>query len=247
MSDPLETHLLDQTDRDTSFFWHRLRWRYVAGHLPAGPFTLLDIGAGTGVTGKFLRTDRPDARYTFDEPIASLRRRLRRDFGADADLHDTGPVPAIDVVTLLDVLEHVEHDRAFLASVVARLQPGTTIIITVPADMRLWSRWDELLGHHRRYDLQGLQELADSVPVDVLEKRWLFPEMLPAAWWRARRDRPGTIAADVSAAHATGAEFPHLPGVVNRALYVGGILGHWASRWTRFGTSVAAVLRTRSG
>ena len=57
-----------------------------------------------------------------------------------------------DLVLLNDVIEHVPDDRALLAPLVAGLRPGSILLVTVPADMRLWSAHDEVLGHYRRYD-----------------------------------------------------------------------------------------------
>jgi hypothetical protein len=240
MTDALESHLLSQTDDPTRLFWHRLRWRFVAAHLPCGPFTLLDVGAGSGVTGEFLARSRPEATYTFDEPIESLRTLLRARHGERADLHGVDPLPRVDVVTLLDVLEHLTDDRAFLADLVARLEPATTIIVTVPASPRLWSAWDEALGHVRRYEFDALAALLATAPVVVDETGHLFPEMVPAAWWRARR-RPATGPATGGSA----AEFPDLPWPVDRMLE---LLGRPGVRWRTsipFGTSLCAVARVR--
>ncbi len=241
MSDALEAHLLSQTDDATRLFWHRLRWRFVAAQLPSHPFTLLDVGAGAGVTGEFLVRDRPDATYVFDEPIASLRARLRARHGEAADLHGVDPLPRVDVVTLLDVLEHIDDDREFLARLVARLEAPTTIVVTVPASPRLWSQWDVALGHVRRYDAVSLDALLATVPVDVVERGHLFPEMVPAAWWRARRRR-----VSASPGPAGDAEFPDLPQVVDRMLE---LLGRPGVRWRAsmpFGTSLCAVVRVRT-
>jgi len=52
----------------------------------------------------------------------------------------------------MDVLEHVPDDRSFLAAVVDRLEDGDLLLLTVPADMALWSPHDESHGHYLRYD-----------------------------------------------------------------------------------------------
>lgn len=253
MSDSLEAHLLDQVDGATGFFWHRLRWRFVEANLPEGPFTLLDVGAGSGVTGEFLSRARPDAEYVFDEPIESLRTRLRARYGSDHDLHQAAGILAVDVVVLLDVLEHVDDDRAFLDGLVARLAPGTVVVVTVPASMRLWSEWDVVLGHRRRYEPSTLAALVSSVPVEVVETGHLFAEMLPAALWRAR-SRPAARSGDDAGPRASTArdarsdvvsEFPRLPRLVNSALYYVGLPAVRFRRWARVGTSLCAVLRVR--
>lgn len=61
-----------------------------------------------------------------------------------------------DLVLLNDVIEHVADDRALLAPLIAGLRTGSILLVTVPADMRLWSAHDVALGHFRRYDVPML-------------------------------------------------------------------------------------------
>lgn len=70
-----------------------------------------------------------------------------------------------NVVLLTDVLEHVADDRELLASIVNDCAPDANLVITVPADMRLWSPHDEAFGHYRRYDLQSFSKLWQGLPV----------------------------------------------------------------------------------
>jgi hypothetical protein len=66
------------------------------------------------------------------------------------DLRDLAP--RVGLYLLMDVLEHVEDDRAFLADLIALARPGAHILITVPAGPQLWSRHDVTAGHLRRYE-----------------------------------------------------------------------------------------------
>ncbi|MEO5717220.1 MAG: class I SAM-dependent methyltransferase [Chthoniobacterales bacterium] len=56
-----------------------------------------------------------------------------------------------DAVFLLDVLEHIEDDQAFLTAALRHLRPGGVLIVNVPASMMLYSRYDTVAGHVRRY------------------------------------------------------------------------------------------------
>ena len=78
---------------------------------------------------------------------------------------DTPETPdRIDVVLLLDVLEHIRDDRVFLESLYksGRVHEGTLFIVTVPAFQQLFSAHDEMLGHHRRYRLEELRALTTA-------------------------------------------------------------------------------------
>ena len=106
-------------------FWHRLRWHAVATMLPrGGPFDLVDVGAGAGFAGEYLQRDFPAARYFFVEPLRSLEERLEQRFGVERNLGGTAAFRGVRAVLLLDVLEHQEHDRAFLRELVDKMDPG---------------------------------------------------------------------------------------------------------------------------
>ncbi len=64
---------------------------------------------------------------------------------------------------LFDVLEHIEDDARFLKQLHRVLEPGGTLVLTVPAQGWLWSADDEHAGHHRRYSRRSLRRgLADA-------------------------------------------------------------------------------------
>jgi hypothetical protein len=208
MTTALEHHLQRQVEHSRDFFWHRVRWKAVREQLPRDrPFTLLDVGAGVGLLGDYL-AEVPGGTYRFTEPIPELEARLEARWGKDANLRDREAYDGVDVVTLLDVAEHIEDDHAFLGDLAAKMPAGATLVMTVPAMASLWSYWDEALDHYRRYDKAMLRALLAPLPLEVREVSYLFPEMVPAALLRRRRTRtPSTDAA----------EFPDLPRPVNRA------------------------------
>jgi SAM-dependent methyltransferase len=237
LTEALEAHLRRQIEHSRRFFWHRLRWRAVLGYLPPhSPFTLLDVGAGAGLCGEFLARDRPEATYQFIEPIESLRKMLRDRYGEQADAADRADHRPADFVTLLDVLEHQEDDRAFLADLVGKMRPGATLLVTVPALPRLWSEWDVALGHFRRYDKTTLTAAVDGLPVTVVETSYLFPELVPMGLVRARRrtPRPAGVSDE-------DAEFPDLPGFANDLLYGLGTGSLALRRHWRTGSSLLLV------
>ena len=77
----------------------------------------------------------------------------------------------IDTVVCLNVLEHIEDDRATLADMYDLLQPGGRLVLLVPAFARLFGTLDEHLRHFRRYEKDDLEEkvrAAGFVLEDVL-------------------------------------------------------------------------------
>ena len=56
-----------------------------------------------------------------------------------------------DLITMLDVLEHIEDDCGTLDRVQSLLKPGGYLVMTVPAMSWLWSMHDVANQHYRRY------------------------------------------------------------------------------------------------
>jgi hypothetical protein len=185
-----------------------------------------------------MATDRPSGTYRFIEPIESLRQVLRERYGVAADAADQTAFAGAGFVTLLDVLEHQSDDRAFMEDLVAKMAPGSVLLLTVPAFQSLWSRWDEALGHFRRYDKDTLAACLEGLPLEVTEMSYLFPEMVPLALWRKRKSA-GASRHDID----EDAEFPDLPAWVNGLLVRMGTIplalrAHW-----RTGTSLFLAAR----
>ncbi|GBU22060.1 hypothetical protein R80B4_01963 [Fibrobacteres bacterium R8-0-B4] len=62
----------------------------------------------------------------------------------------------IDAVMLMDVIEHIQDDSAFLEKILTKLSAGALVIVTVPAFQMLFSNHDVFLKHYRRYGRKQL-------------------------------------------------------------------------------------------
>jgi hypothetical protein len=228
---------LRQSSSELGTFWHRSRSAFVGDVIDrVGAREVVDVGAGAGHLGRWLRRHRPEVRYRFQEPLPSLSDALERSFGAASLVQPDDDLHFADLVTLLDVLEHVEDDVAMLTTLVDRMRPGATVLLTVPAVPWLYSWWDESLGHHRRYSRPELRKAATDAGIQVLECAYLFPELVPPAVARRRR-RPNDPTSEP-------AEFPDLPDFVDSTLFR---ITRTSSRLRRMwpiGTSLVLVGRT---
>jgi hypothetical protein len=235
----LEAHLNQQLERSRDFFWNRIRWELICARIPPAAAELVDVGAGPGFLGDFLLEHRPQVDYRFVEPIENLERQLSDRFGPEANRRDAD-FGGARYVTLMDVLEHQADDRAFMAGLAAKMTRGTTMLLTVPAMPFLWSEWDAMLGHHRRYTKRALGEVVEALPFEVVEQSYLFPELIPFGLFRRLRLGRGN---SMDAEQAGDAEFPELPRPVNGALYrIAGVTTALRRLWPA-GTSLFAVLR----
>jgi len=75
-----------------------------------------------------------------------------------------------DLITCLDVLEHVPDDRGALAELRRVSKTGAWLLLTVPAYQALWSLHDAANHHYRRYSRRGLRLVA-------LEAGWRLVRM----------------------------------------------------------------------
>jgi SAM-dependent methyltransferase len=75
-----------------------------------------------------------------------------------------------DTIVYIDVLEHIRTDVLEVRAAAARLAPGGHLIVLAPAFQFLYSRFDEAIGHERRYTRRTL---AAVIP-GTLERVALF-------------------------------------------------------------------------
>ena len=74
-------------------------------------------------------------------------------------LGDLDAGSSFDVIVYLDVLEHIEDDRAEIELAVSHLRPGGRLIVQVPAFQWLFSPFDAEIGHFRRYNRPHLKSV----------------------------------------------------------------------------------------
>jgi SAM-dependent methyltransferase len=159
---------------DSRHWWFVARRRILADlierqiPLPADA-RILEIGCGTGHNfGMLRRFGHIDAIEVDDQARALSTDRLGREV-LSSPLPELPGIAdgAYHLIALLDVLEHIEEDRASLASIRRKLAPGGRILLTVPANQWMWSAHDAAHHHHRRYSKAGLRRVIEEAGLKV--------------------------------------------------------------------------------
>lgn len=130
--------------------------------LPKGA-TVVDVGCGTGGFLSELATDYT-AIGTDTSPLAIEYCRKRGMKHLHLGTLDDFPADAwtVDAVTMLDVIEHIEDDKAVVKQVFDLLRPGGYFIASVPANPWMWSAHDVIHMHHRRYTKRSFGALLEG-------------------------------------------------------------------------------------
>jgi dolichyl-phosphate beta-glucosyltransferase len=119
--------------------------------------SILDIGCGTG--GNLQEFAKLGNSFGLDASMQAVefckKRGLKNVIECSAEkiaYRDN----TFDVITCLDVLEHLPDPVEALREMKRVLKDSGKIIITVPAFRILWSQHDDALGHLRRYERESL-------------------------------------------------------------------------------------------
>lgn len=223
------------------YWWFAVRLRQVRAALrefappPGAGSSYLDLGCGAGATMEALvRTLQPRRSLGLDGTDGALSAASARGLPVEyANLRAPLALPfAPDVITALDVLEHLEDDVATLRHLAAAAAPRATLIVTVPAFRFLWSRWDDVSGHRRRYDRTSIRAALRAGGWEPLRARYFLSFALPPAWLERRVLR-----------RVQEFEFPRVPAWLDATLQGLGRLEQALGNPLPFGTSLLTVAR----
>jgi len=123
---------------------------------------ILDVGCGTGANLKMLGLYGQAEGVDISEQAVEFCKR--RGLGS-VKLGAIEELPfedqSFDIVTALDVLEHLDDDVAGVQEMRRVLRSGGTLLLFVPAFMFLWGVQDDVSHHRRRYRLPALRRLLE--------------------------------------------------------------------------------------
>ena len=180
-------------ESDTGHWWFRSKGAIVSSVIRrhrGGSDTpvLVDVGAGAGGVTAILGW--PPGRVLAVEGSEALVRIARERHALPAIVGSTGRLPlpeaSVGIVTLLDVIEHLDDPVGALRDAWRALEPGGVVVVAVPAHQWLWSRADELLGHVRRYTRPLLREHLEAAGFAQEFSSHVFSWLVPPVWLQRR-------------------------------------------------------------
>lgn len=141
---------------------------------------LLDAGCGTGrLLSELGRLGTALGMDVSDEALRFCRERGEDRVLKASLAHLPFPDATFDLVSALDVLEHVEDHVRALLECRRVLRPGGRMFILVPAHRWLWSLQDEVSHHFRRYTARTLREPLLQAGYEVERLTYINALLLP--------------------------------------------------------------------
>jgi SAM-dependent methyltransferase len=139
----------------------------------------LDFGCGTGAFLPYLERYGDVSAVDVDESaVAFCHQRGRSEV---LHVRAGSPLPfedeTFDLVTTLDVIEHIDDDVTALRELRRVLRPGGVLLVAVPAFMFLWGDQDEISHHYRRYRAPQLARHLEQAGLTV-ERTSYFNSLL---------------------------------------------------------------------
>jgi SAM-dependent methyltransferase len=129
---------------------------------------ILDVGCGTGANLEMLgRFGDADGVDVSPEAITFCKERGLNNVRPGEAERLPYADNSFDLVTALDVVEHLDDDVAGLREMRRVLRPGGRALLFVPAFMFLWGVQDDVSNHRRRYTLPGLKKMVQASGLTV--------------------------------------------------------------------------------
>jgi SAM-dependent methyltransferase len=135
--------------------------------------SVLEIGSGIGTFSTRIAADPkvkqltcveidPSCSASAQEALAAAEVRKPVEHHVGDYLGTTLPKDGYDTALLINVLEHLQDDRAAVRKARSELRMDGTLVIFVPAFGLLMSDLDRRLGHYRRYTTASLRKLLEG-------------------------------------------------------------------------------------
>ncbi len=185
MKDVSASEIFTHSDYSTAYpegidqhFWNRTRNKIVyqlLRPLVQPDELVMDVGCGPGIFLGYLQRTDVWARGV-EKGSPKINDALAKIVDLDTDLFDLPQAlkEQINVIVLLDVIEHIGEPRQFLEKIHQEIPSCKKLLITVPARMEVWSNYDQELRHFTRYSRSTLRQELSGTGFEPIYSRYCF-------------------------------------------------------------------------
>jgi hypothetical protein len=123
---------------------------------------VLEVGAGIGsFTNNYMSMIEDITLSEVDKDNFEIIKNKFKNHKIDITRKTTNEINTkFDTIMYLNVLEHIEKDKEEIKTAISRLNSKGHLIILVPAHNRLYSKFDEAVGHFKRYEINFFKNLS---------------------------------------------------------------------------------------
>ncbi|HSE32392.1 MAG TPA: methyltransferase domain-containing protein [Pyrinomonadaceae bacterium] len=177
---PLPKEMMEHTypilyQVEQSHWWHVGRRKIIANFVQEicsrvkdRKARILDVGCGTGANLLLLsRYGEAEGVDISDDALAFCRERGLEKVKSGSAEQLPYEDASFDLVTALDVVEHLDDDLAGLKEMRRVLRPGGRALVFVPTFMFLWGLQDDVSNHRCRYRLTELRRVMAEAGLEV--------------------------------------------------------------------------------
>ena len=178
---------------DMNHFWIQRRFAVMnemlhsAGLAKPNLTKWLDVGCGAGLLQQYcalkyqLKIDGADLNLV---ALAQNPSGYQRTFCYNILERKSNLSAAYDIVSILDVLEHISDEDQFLEALLFHIKPNGYLLVNVPAIQRFFSKYDKVAGHVRRYDRADISQICAKHRMEVVEWSYWGISLLPVLLMR---------------------------------------------------------------
>jgi SAM-dependent methyltransferase len=164
---------------EDTHWWMKSRLRLIdriLRQLSKPSISVLEIGCGTGINLRYLEIN-PVKKITYLLGVDPSAPRMST--GSIRMQPELPEGQQFDLILVMDVLEHTDTPIELLRRIRQALLPDGLILITVPAFQSLWTDYDHLAHHKKRYSLRDLRSEVQTAGFKVRDSYFLFGSLFP--------------------------------------------------------------------
>ena len=141
---------------------------------------MLEVGCGGGNIINFLKNKgiNIEGADVFFEGLQFARKRVNTNF-YQINIKDIPFENEFDIIGIFDVLEHIQEEDKILVNLYKALKPEGYLFVAVPALPYLWSYFDEIAFHKRRYNKNEFINKLKNHGFSIIKATYLFMFLLP--------------------------------------------------------------------